>query len=110
MSRYYRAVPVDARALYAEGDAQVDAGPAGVRLPAVTAAGVARDGQDPLEGTLPLQGLLLGLAARVQAPRGRGRPPVQLLETSGKKRIRSSVHAVHVVSSVEKIDIFDVLL
>ena len=75
---------MDARALYAEGDAQVDTGPAGVRLPTVTAAGVARDGEDPLQGALPLQGLLLGLAARVQAPGGRGRPPVQLLEEEGR--------------------------
>lgn len=84
--QYYSDVPVDTRALYAEGDAQVDAGPAGVRLPTVTAAGVARDGQDPLEGALPLKGLLLGLAARVQAPCGRRRPPVQLLETSGNSK------------------------
>lgn len=33
--------PVNARALNAEGDAEVDAGPLGGRLPAVTALGVA---------------------------------------------------------------------
>ena len=74
---------MDAGALDAQRDAQVDAGPAGVRLAAVTAAGVAGDGQHLLQGALPLQGLLLGLAPRVQAPRGRGRPPVQLLERGG---------------------------
>lgn len=63
---------MNARALYAEGDAQVDAGPAGVRLPTVTAAGVAWEGQDLLQGALALQGLLLRLAAGVQAARGCG--------------------------------------
>lgn len=71
--------PVNSRALYAEGDAQVDAGPAGVRLATVAAAVVPWDGQDFLQGALPLQRPLLGLAARVQASCGRGRLPVQLL-------------------------------
>lgn len=48
-------LPVNARTLYAEGDAQVDAGPAGVWLPTVTAAGVAWDGQDLLQGALAFQ-------------------------------------------------------
>lgn len=42
------------RALDAEGDAQVDAGPARVRLATVAAAGIAPNDHDPLEGTLPL--------------------------------------------------------
>lgn len=45
-------LPVDTGALYAEGDAQIDAGPARVRLTTVAAAGVARDDQDLLQGAL----------------------------------------------------------
>ena len=48
-------VPVDTGALYAERDAQIDAGPAGVRLATVAAAGVSRDGQDLLQGALSFQ-------------------------------------------------------
>lgn len=72
-------LPVNSRALYAEGDAQVDAGPAGIWLAAVAAAAVSWDGQDLLQGALPLQRPFLGLAARVQASCRRGRLPVQLL-------------------------------
>lgn len=77
---------MNARALDAEGDAQVDAGPAGVRLPTVAAAGVAREGQDLLQGALALQGPLLRLAAGVQAARGCGRLPVQLLGETAERR------------------------
>lgn len=66
-------------ALYAEGDAQVDAGPAGIWLSAVAAAAVSWDGQDLLQGALPLQRPFLGLTARVQASCRRGRLPVQFL-------------------------------
>lgn len=48
-------LPVDAGALDAESDAQVDAGPTWVRLATVTAAGVARNGQDLLQGALAFQ-------------------------------------------------------
>lgn len=68
-----------ARALYAERDAEVDAGPAGVWLAAVTAGRVPGDGHDLLQGTVPLQALLPWLAARVQTARRCGRLPVQLL-------------------------------
>lgn len=52
LSDRFLVLPVDARALYTEGDAQVDAGPAGVWLTTVTAAGIAWDGQDLLQGAL----------------------------------------------------------
>lgn len=67
------ALPMNARALDTEGDAQVDAGPAGVWLATVTAAGIAWDGQDLLQGTLSFKRPLLRLPTRVQASRGRGR-------------------------------------
>lgn len=38
MYKYSAYIPVDARALDAHGDAQVDAGPAWVLLPTITAA------------------------------------------------------------------------
>lgn len=60
---------MDARTLYAEGDAQVDAGPAGVWLTTVTAAGIALDGQDLLQGALAFQRSLLWLSTRVEAAR-----------------------------------------
>lgn len=82
----YSIVPVDARALYTQGDAQVDAGPAGLRLPTVAAANIAWDGQDFLQGTLSFQWSLLWLPSRVQAPCWCGRLPVQLL--TGKKQGR----------------------
>lgn len=43
---------MDARTLYTKGDAQIDAGPAGIRLATVRAASIAGDGQDLLVGTL----------------------------------------------------------
>ncbi len=55
LSKNHSIIPVNTRALYAEGDAQIDAGPAGVWLATVTAAGIAWDGQDLLQGTLPFQ-------------------------------------------------------
>lgn len=61
-------LPVDSRALYTQGDSQIDASPAGVWLATVAAAGIAWDGQDLLQGTLSLQRSLLRLPARVQAP------------------------------------------
>lgn len=67
------ASPVDARALDAERDAQVDAGPARVRLSTVTAAEVPRDGQDFLESGFPFERALLRLPAGVQAAGRRGR-------------------------------------
>lgn len=82
----FPASPVNARALNTEGDAQVDAGPAGVRLPTVTAAGVSWEGQDLLQGALALQGLLLRLATRVQAARGCGGLPVELLVETAERR------------------------
>lgn len=45
---------MNSRALNAEGDAQVDAGPAWIRLATVTAAAVPWDGQDLLQGAFPL--------------------------------------------------------
>ena len=54
-SERFLVVPVNARALYTEGDAQVDAGPAGVRLTTVTAAAIAWDGQDLLQGALAFE-------------------------------------------------------
>lgn len=64
----HSALPVNTRALYTEGDAQINAGPAGVRLTTVTAASIARDGQDLLQGTLSFKRPLLWLPTRVQAP------------------------------------------
>lgn len=72
-------LPVDARALYAQGDAQIDAGPAGLWLPTVTAAGIAWDGQNFLQGALSFQWFLLWLSTRVQTPSWCGRLPIQLL-------------------------------
>lgn len=63
---------MDARALYTEGDAQVDAGPAGVWLTTVTAAGIAWDGQDLLQGALAFQRPLLWLSTGVEAACRRG--------------------------------------
>lgn len=77
-------VPVDARALYTEGDAQIDAGPAGIWLTAVAAAGVARDSQDLLQGALSFQWPLLRLPSRVQTPCRRRGLPVQLLAQERK--------------------------
>lgn len=75
----YFFLPVNAGALYTQSDAQIDAGPARVWLTTVTAAGVAWDDQNLLQGTLSLQQPLLLLPTRVQTPRGCGRFPVQLL-------------------------------
>lgn len=55
VKRHHIILPVNTRALYAESDAQIDTGPAGVWLATVTAAGVAWDGQDFLQGTLSFQ-------------------------------------------------------
>lgn len=55
-------VPVDAGALNAEQDAEVDAGPAGVGHAAVTAALVPREGLDPVQDALPSHAALPWLA------------------------------------------------
>lgn len=55
LSKRFLVLPVNARALYTEGDAKVDAGPAGVWLTTVTAASIARDSQDLLQGALAFQ-------------------------------------------------------
>lgn len=72
--------PVDARTLNAQGDAQVDASPAGVCQATVTAQIVASNALDPLERTLPFQQPLLGVSARLWTSHGRGRIPLHLLE------------------------------
>lgn len=59
-----RTLPVYAGALDAERDAQIDAGPAGLRLPTVGTGLIAWYGQHPLEGALSLHGP--GVAPRVQ--------------------------------------------
>lgn len=56
---YFFTLPVDTGALYTEGDTQIDAGPTGVWLATVAAAGVAWDGQDLLQGTLSFDWPLL---------------------------------------------------
>lgn len=73
------ALPVNARTLYTEGDAKIDAGPAGVRLAAVTATGISRDGEDFLQGALSFQRSLLWLPTGVQTPCWRWWFPVQFL-------------------------------
>lgn len=61
-------LPVYARALDAECDSQVDAGPAWLRLPAVSTDVIPWDGQHPLEGTLTLHGP--GVAPGIQTAQG----------------------------------------
>lgn len=70
--------PVNARALDAQCDAKVDAGPARVRQATITAHHVASNGLDPLEGAFPLQRLLFGLLAGLGAPCGGGALPLHL--------------------------------
>lgn len=83
-ARHQNILPVNARALNTKGDAKIDAGPTGIRLTTVTAAAVARDGQDLLQGTLSFQRFLLGLPTGVQTPSWCGGFPVQLLTEQGQ--------------------------
>lgn len=74
-------LPVDARALDAEQHAQVDAGPAGVRLAAVAALPVASHALHALQGALALGPTLPKVRGRVDAACGWGRCAVQPLGT-----------------------------
>ena len=75
--------PVDARALDAEQHAQVDAGPARVRLPTVAALAVPSHVLHALQHTLALDAAFPRVRGRVDAACGRGRRAVQPLETGG---------------------------
>lgn len=81
MKTFSWTVPVDARALDTQQDAQVDGGPARVGLPAVAAVLVPRLALDPLQDGLPSHAALPRLAGRIDtAGGGRGRS-VQMLNT-----------------------------
>ena len=73
------AVPVDAGALDAQQDSQVDGGPAGFRVAAVAALAVAGQTLDPLQDGLSAQQAVPRLAGRVDAAGGRGGGPLQTL-------------------------------
>lgn len=60
---------MDARALDAQQDAQVDAGPAGIWLTTVTALVVPRDALDPLQDGLPFHVALPRVGSRINAAR-----------------------------------------
>ena len=75
---------MDAGALDAQQDAQVDGGPAGVRLAAVAALLVAGQQLDPLQDALPADAALPRLAGRIDAAGGRRGRSVQVLGQNSK--------------------------
>ncbi len=81
------ALPVNAGALDAEQDAQIDAGPARVGLPTVTALLVSRQTQDTLQNALAPAAALSGLVCRVYTADGGRSGPVQTLQTHTKQHI-----------------------
>lgn len=74
-------LPVDARALDAEQDAKVDAGPAGIGMTAVAAVFVPRQGLDSLQDALPSHAALPRFTGWVDATGGGRGGPVQMLQT-----------------------------
>ncbi len=74
----FHALPVNAGALDAEQDAQIDAGPARVGLPTVTALLVSRQTQDTLQNALAPA--LSGLICWVYTADGGRSGPVQTLQ------------------------------
>lgn len=80
-SDLFHALPVNAGALDAEQDAQIDAGPARVGLPTVTALLVSRQTQDTLQNALAPAAALSGLVCWVDTADGGRSGPVQTLQT-----------------------------
>lgn len=72
--------PVYARALDAQQDAQVDAGPAWIGLTTVAARVITRHTLHPLQHTLSPDAALPRLTGRVDAAGGGRRRPVQTLK------------------------------
>lgn len=82
-------LPVDAGALDAQQDAEVDGGPARVGLAAVAALLVARQTLDPLQDGLPSDAALPRLAGRVDAAGGRRSRSVQMLNMNDTQQSHS---------------------
>lgn len=80
---------MDAGALDAQQDAQVDGGPARVGLAAVAALLVARQTLDPLQDGLPSDAAFPRLAGRVDAAGGRRSRSVQTLNTNDMQQSHS---------------------
>lgn len=80
-SDLFHALPVNAGALDAEQDAQIDAGPARLSLPTVTALLVSRQTQDTLQNALAPAAALSGLVCWVDTADGGRSGPVQTLQT-----------------------------
>lgn len=87
---------MDARALDAQQDAQVDGGPARVSLAAVTALLVSRQTLDPLQDGLPSDAALPRFTGRVDAAGGRGGCPVETLNTTKERYIGSYMVKCHI--------------
>lgn len=97
---------MDAGALDAQQDAQVDGGPAGVRLAAVAAMLVAWQQLDPLQDALPADAALPRLAGRIDAAGGRRGRSVQVLDKKQRKvnlkdhRICSGYQQYHTIKDM----------
>lgn len=84
------AVPVDTGALDAQQNAQVDTGPARIRLTAVTALVVPRDALHSLQDGLSLHTAIPGVGGRIDAASRGGRSPVQSLQGEKSSEILQS--------------------
>lgn len=76
----HQVLPVNPRALDAEQDAQVDAGPAGVGLTAVTALLVSRQTEDTLQNAIAPPTALSWLIRWIYTADGGRSGPVQTLQ------------------------------
>lgn len=83
---FFQTLPVDAGALDAEQDAQVDWGPAGVGLAAVTALLVPRQTLDALQDGFPSDAALPRLTGRINAAGGRRGCSVQMLHITNTQK------------------------
>lgn len=89
---YKLTLPVDAGALDAKQDAQVDGGPARVSLATVTAILVARETLDAVQNTLPPHATLPRLTGRVDTADRRRGGPVQALVVRRDTRTWQTEH------------------
>ena len=92
-------LPVDARALDAQQHAQVDRGPARLRVAAVTALAVPGQTLDPLQDGLHPDEALPRLAGRVDAAGGRGGRPLQTLRGQRETAVQGPSH-IHIQSAL----------
>lgn len=83
-------VPVDTGALNAQQNAQVDTGPARIRLTTVTALVIPRDALHSLQDGLSLPTAIPGVGGRIDAASRGGCSPVQSLQGEKSSEILQS--------------------